>query len=116
MYEGLPVPRMMIFVLIHFILFFSLAVGNIDTGRTNRMSCQEQQEVTTVMILSFWTDKSGKTVHQTAPRGAVWSGSTLFACPSASFGCIILHESHLAQILGCIQQIFWVSELLGLLQ
>ena len=23
---------------------------------------------------------------QTAPRGAVWSGSTLFAVPSASFG------------------------------
>ena len=23
---------------------------------------------------------------QTAPRGAVWSGSTLFAIPSASFG------------------------------
>ena len=27
---------------------------------------------------------------QTAPRGAVWSGSTLFAIPSASFGLIIL--------------------------
>ena len=26
---------------------------------------------------------------QTAPRGAVWSGSTQFATPSASFGCII---------------------------
>ena len=25
---------------------------------------------------------------QTAPRGAVWSGSTLFAIASASFGCI----------------------------
>ena len=25
---------------------------------------------------------------QTAPRGAVWSGSTLFANPSASFGLI----------------------------
>ena len=47
----------------HFILFFSLAVGNIDTGRTNRMSCQEQQEVTTIMILSFRTDRSGKTVQ-----------------------------------------------------
>ena len=27
---------------------------------------------------------------QTAPRGAVWSGSTLFAILSASFGCINL--------------------------
>ena len=27
---------------------------------------------------------------QTAPRGAVWSGSTLFAIPSASFGLITL--------------------------
>ena len=27
---------------------------------------------------------------QTAPRGAVWSGSTLFAVPSASFGLITL--------------------------
>ena len=27
---------------------------------------------------------------QTAPRGAVWSGSTLFAIPSASFGLTTL--------------------------
>ena len=27
---------------------------------------------------------------QTAPRGAVWSGSTLFAIPSALFGLITL--------------------------
>ena len=27
---------------------------------------------------------------QTAPRGAVWSGSTLFAIPFASFGLITL--------------------------
>ena len=27
---------------------------------------------------------------QTAPLGAVWSGSTLFAIPSASFGLITL--------------------------
>ena len=49
---------------------------------------------TTVMILSFWTDMPGQTVQtadpdQTAPKG-VWSGSTLFAIPSASFGHIIL--------------------------
>ena len=28
--------------------------------------------------------------YQTAPGGAVWSGSTLFAIPSAIFGLIIL--------------------------
>ena len=27
---------------------------------------------------------------QTASRGAVWSGATLFAIPSAAFGCITL--------------------------
>ena len=29
--------------------------------------------------------------YQIAPRGAVWSGSTLFAIPSASFDRITLH-------------------------
>ena len=44
---------------------------------------------------------------QTAPRrGAVWSGSTLFAISSASFGCITLKKSHLVQLLGWLQQIF----------
>ena len=50
---------------------------------------------------------------QTAPRGAVWSGSTLFAILSASFGLITLWQSHIVQILECLQQIFWVSEYLG---
>ena len=58
-----------------------------------------------VMILSFRTD-----------RGAVWSGSTLFAIPSASFGLITLWYSHIVQILEWLQQIFWVSEYLGNLQ
>ena len=43
---------------------------------------------------------------QTAPWGAVWSGFTLFAIPSASFG-------HRVQILEWLQQIFWVSGYLG---
>ena len=43
---------------------------------------------------------------QTAPRGAVWSGSTLFAIPSASFGCVTLRKSHIVQVLGWLQQIF----------
>ena len=59
----------------------------------------------TVMILSFRTD-----------RGAVWSGSTLFAIPSASFECITLRWSHFVQILGWLQQMFRVSKFLGFLQ
>ena len=50
---------------------------------------------------------------QTAPRGAVWSGSSLFAIPSASFGFITLWQSHIVQILQWLQQTFWVSEYLG---
>ena len=50
---------------------------------------------------------------QTAPGGAVWSGSTLFAIPSASFGLITLCYSHIVQILEWLQQVFWVSEYLG---
>ena len=42
---------------------------------------------------------------QTAPR-AVWSASTLFAIPSASFGCITLRKSHRVQRLRWLQQIF----------
>ena len=30
----------------------------------------------------------------------VWAGSTLFAIPAASFGCITLRKSHLVQLLG----------------
>ena len=48
----------------------------------------------------------------TAP---VWSGSTLFAILSASFDQITLRYSHLVRILGWLQQIFLVSEFLGLL-
>ena len=33
-------------------------------------------------------------------EGAVLSGSTLFAIPSASFGCITLRKSHLVELLG----------------
>ena len=40
---------------------------------------------------------------QTAPRGAVWSGSTLFAISSSSFGCITLRKCHLVQLLGWLQ-------------
>ena len=35
-----------------------------------------------------WTNNADP--DQTAPRGSVWSGFTLFAIPSASFGLITL--------------------------
>ena len=38
-------------------------------------------------------------LDQTAPRAAVWSGSTQFAIPSASFGLITLWYSHIVKIL-----------------
>ena len=70
------------------------------------------------MILSFRTDMSGQTVQTQIrlllkAKGAVWSGSTLFAIPSASFGLITIWQSHIVQILEWLQQIFWVSEYLG---
>ena len=42
----------------------------------------------TTIFLSFRTDRPGQTV------------STLFAIPSASFGCITLRTRHLVQLLG----------------
>ena len=72
------------------------------------------QTTRAVIFLSFRTDRSWKTVQtQIRPRGAVWSGSTLFAIPSASFGCITLRKRHLVQLLGWLQPIFWVSKYLG---
>ena len=52
-----------------------------------------------VMFLSFQTDRSRQTV-QTQIRGAVWSGSTLFAIPSASFGCITQRQAILFNFQG----------------
>ena len=43
----------------------------------------------------FWPYRSGQTVKtQIRPRGAVWSGSTLYAILSAPFGHIIIWWSH----------------------
>ena len=61
------------------------------------------------MILSFGQICLGK---QCRPR-SIWSGSTLFAILSASFGLITLWKSHIDQILEWLQQMFWVSEYLG---
>ena len=44
-----------------------------------------------LQVLSFRTDRPGQTVQtQVRQLGPVWSGSTLFAIPSASFGCITI--------------------------
>ena len=72
----------------------------------------------TVMILSFRTDRSRQTV-QTQIRlllGAVWSGSSLFAIPFASFGQNILWFGLFVWILGSLQQSFLVCENLGTLR
>ena len=71
---------------------------------------------TTVMILSFRSDRPEQTVQSQIRLllqeqsdqgvGAVWSGSTLFAIPSAPFGCITLRKSHHVQLLEWLQQIF----------
>ena len=53
---------------------------------------------------------------QTAPRGAVWSGSTLFAILCTSFGQISKLWSHVVQMLGWLQQIFQGSEFFGILR
>ena len=72
----------------------------------------------TVMTLSFWTDRSGQTVQtdQTAPRGAVWSGSSLFAIPFAPFWQNNLRFGLFVWILGSLHQKFLVSENLGTLR
>ena len=53
-----------------------------------------KQKLTTLMILNFWDDRQVWTnsvdPDQTAPEVAVWSGSTLFAIPSESFGHVTL--------------------------
>ena len=65
--------------------------------------------LTTIMILRFWTDRSGQTVQTKFrlllnTREAVWSGSTPIAIASACFGCIVL-------ILGWLQQFFWGGQI-----
>ena len=64
-----------------------------------RGSCYWIISVPTVIFLSFRTDRSGQIVQtqirllleeQSDLLGAVWSGSTLFAIPPASFGLITL--------------------------
>ena len=49
-------------------------------------------------------------------RGAVWSGSTLFAILSTSFRPITLKYSNTVPILEQLKQFFWVSEFSGFLR
>ena len=53
---------------------------------------------------------------QTAPRGAVWSGSSLFAIPFSHDGQNILLFGPFVWILGSLQQSFLASENLGTLR
>ena len=60
--------------------------------------------LTTVRVLSFWTDRSW--INSAHPDQTAW-----FAIQSTSFGCITL--SHFVKILGWLQQFFPVSKFLG---
>ena len=63
---------------------------------------QEDVWLCTIIFLSFRTDRSGQTVQT---QIAVWSGSTLFAIPSALKSMFWMHYSKTAN--------FQVSEILG---
>ena len=52
---------------------------------------------------------------QTAPRGTVWSGSTLFAIPFASFGRITPCKIHNLAKFSIITVFFLVSKFLEVL-
>ena len=70
--------------------------------------------INTVMTPSFRTDRSGQKSadpDQTAPRGAVWSGSSLFAIPFASFwlNTCNLRFGHSVWFLGSLQQCFLIE-------
>ena len=69
--------------------------------RTMEKNVPKYRNVPKFSDRQVWTNSADP--DQTAPRGAVWSGSTLFAIPSASFGCITLRKSHLIQLLGWLQ-------------
>ena len=75
--------------------------------------CYKARHPSTVMILSFRTDRSEQIVQA---QRSIWSWSTLFAIPSATFERIILWYSHLVQHLRWLQQMFWVSECFGFLR
>ena len=69
-----------------------------------------------VMTLSFRTDRSGQTVQTQTRLLLVWSGSSLFAIPFASFGQNVLWFGLFVWILGSLQHKLLVSENLGTLR
>ena len=89
-------PRKFCTGLVHFLL------GNweIFIQTTQQCTWVSMSPMFTVIFLSLQTDRSGQTVQ-------TWSGSTLSAIPSASFGCITLRKSYLVLLLGWLQQFFW---------
>ena len=68
------------------------------------------------MYCKFYVSANSADQDQTASEEAVWSGSTLFAIVSASFGCInaMLHQT--LPILGQLWQLFEVSQILEFLR
>ena len=66
----------------------SLQYRHIRSSRYPSASVAHTFNKSAVMILSFQTGLSKPCRPRSDPRGTVWSGSTLFAFPSASFGHI----------------------------
>ena len=97
------------FALFFFVHFISLSQRNWWYNNSRHIAWF----IITVMILSFRTDRPGQTV-ETQIRLLVWSGSTLFAIPSSSFG-------HITQVkppcstFRVITANVWVSELFEIL-
>ena len=71
-----------------------------------QVSLLEYRNVTKFSDRQVWANSADP--DQTAPRGVLWSGSTLFAIPSAFFGCISLRKSHLFRV---ITPNVWVSKI-----
>ena len=96
-----------------FLPYWSKILGPTSLDKRCRPSSwrctQIRSRLFTIIFLSFGTDRSGQTV-QTQIRGA---GSTLFAIPSPSFGCITLKGTPSCSTFRRLQQMFWVSEYLG---
>ena len=59
----------------------------------NPVPCRDYQNGPKFSDRNVWANSADP--DQTAPRGAAWSGSTLFAIPSALFGHITQQQSTL---------------------
>ena len=63
-----------------------------------------------ISLVNSSSSTNGITVMTLRSRGAVWSGSSLFAIPFAAFGQNILRFDLFVWILGSLQQSFLASE------